>query len=152
MSTSDFELASPPGEPLERQLWLQHAAGFIFFEDARQYALTRIDPTLDDAAKDAARRAIDDALYGVMMIIDGVTGALRGPDLSVELQVLARLVRRVDGRRELVEELALQDGDGMCMGYHAWREGDFGTTPVATRAHKKASREARARSKPKPAP
>jgi hypothetical protein len=133
MSTSDFELASPPSDADKRQLWLQQAAGFILFEDARQYALARIDPTLNDAAKDTARRAIDDALYGVMMIIDGVAGALRGPEMSVELRVLARLVSRVDGRREVLEELDLQDGDEMCMGYHAWREGDFGTTAVAKR-------------------
>jgi hypothetical protein len=133
MSTSDFELAPAPDEPRERELWLQHAAGFILFEDARRYALARVDGTLDDAAKQAASRAIDDALYGLMMIIDGVTGELRNAELSLNLQVIARLERRVEGRRELVEQLDLRDGDGMCMGFHAWREGDFGAKPVTAR-------------------
>ena len=32
MSTSDFELATPPTGVRQRELWLQHAAGFILFE------------------------------------------------------------------------------------------------------------------------
>jgi hypothetical protein len=129
MSTSEFQLAPAPSEPRERELWLQHAAGFILFEDARKYALARVDAALGAASKEAARQAIDDALYGMMMIIDGVSGALRDADRSVELDVVVRLRRGA----EIVQQLNLRDGDCMCMGYHAWREGDFGTDPVATR-------------------
>ena len=32
---------------------------------------------------------------------------------------------------KVVAELELSDGDGMCMGYHGWLEGDFGEDPVA---------------------
>jgi hypothetical protein len=128
MSTSEFQLAPPPSEARQRELWLQHAAGFILFEDARNYALERIDAALDDASKEVARRAIDDALYGMMMIIDGTTGALRHADLSVELEVVAR-IRHGEA---IIQQLSLRDGDGMCMGYHSWREGDFGAVPVAT--------------------
>lgn len=28
-------------------------------------------------------------------------------------------------------ELDLRQGDGMCIGYHGWREGDFGKHPIA---------------------
>jgi hypothetical protein len=31
---------------------------------------------------------------------------------------------------QLVESLDLRDGDGMCMGYHGWIDGDFGSDPV----------------------
>jgi hypothetical protein len=134
MSTSDFLLATPPAAERQRGLWLQHAAGFIFFEDARRYALSRLDPALDERAREAAVRAIDDALYGMMMIADGVTGALRSEEHRVQLQVTAELVQLVDGKETIVQQLDLREGDGMCMGYHAWCEGDFGSAPIVVSA------------------
>ena len=44
MATWQHELIDPPTESRARELWLQHAAGFIVFEDARRYAMERIDP------------------------------------------------------------------------------------------------------------
>ncbi len=126
MATSDFELAEPPEDARERELWLQHAAGFILFEDVRRYAVARVDPSLGPAAKAAALKAIDDAVYGLMMVIDGVTGALRHADLSVSLSVSVRLERD----EEAIQQLDLFEGDGACMGFHSWREGDFGKHPV----------------------
>ena len=136
MSTSDFDLALPPTDPRERELWLQHAAGFILFEDARQYARDQLDPGLDDAARQAAHKAIDDTMYGLMMVIDGVTGALTNAELSVTLQVSAQLTRRRVTPDGLVQHLNLAEGDGMCMGYHFWRAGDFGANDVAVRKPK----------------
>ena len=133
MSTAELTLVPPPDDPRRRELWLQHAAGLVLFEDVRGYALGRLDPGLSDEARQAARKAIDDALYGVMLVIDGVTGGLSGGDLRFELHVAARLLRQIRGKREVVEELDLADGDGMCMGFHGWLEGDFGPEPVATR-------------------
>jgi hypothetical protein len=133
MSTSDFELAMPPSGVRERELWLQHAAGFIVFEDARRYALARLDPTLDDRAREAAARAIDDSLYGVMMIADGVTGALRSEEHRVQLRLTVELSGLVDGKETVEQRLDLRDGDGVCMGFHGWRGGDFGSAPIATR-------------------
>lgn len=132
MSTSNFELASPPTEPRERGPWLQHAAAFILFEDARRYALSRLDRGLDDSAKEAAQRAIDDTLYGLMMVIDGVTGALTNEDLAVHLDVAVQLVRRRGQPQEILQRIALREGDGMCMGYHGWVAGDFGAHKVAS--------------------
>jgi hypothetical protein len=34
------------------------------------------------------------------------------------------------GSDEVTYALDLQDGDGFCMAYHAWLEGDFGDDPV----------------------
>lgn len=126
MSTEDLELAAPPTKPRHRELWLQHAAGLILFEDARRYALEKLDPKLEPAARKAAEKAVDDTLYGLMMIVDGVTGALTKDDLSVDLRMVVRLLRG----DEVVEQLDLGDGDGMCMGIHGWREGNFGEDPV----------------------
>ena len=44
MATWQHQLVDPPTEPRARELWLQHAAGFIIFEDVRRYAMERIDP------------------------------------------------------------------------------------------------------------
>ena len=130
MSTYQHVLASPPSDPRLRELWLQHAAGFIMFEDARKYAIERLPRSLDGAAREAALSAIDDALYGMMMIVEGVTGALRNTSHIVDLRLIVRLCDAQSG--EPVEQLDLGEGDGPCMGFHFWREGDFGEAPVVT--------------------
>jgi hypothetical protein len=107
---------------------LQNAAGKILFEDVRAYAMSRIDPKLSSEALLAAEKAINDAVYGLMMVIDGVSGVLRNNTHSVELSVVARLLDRRD--RRMLAEVNLQEGDGMCMGYHSWLESDYGENPV----------------------
>jgi hypothetical protein len=132
MATWENELAEPPSDPRARALWLQHAAGFIFFEDVRGYAMQRIDPTLPEQAQAAVRKGIDDAVYGLMMVIDGVTGALSNAAHTVSIDVVVRLQARSECGDPLTQsEVDLGQGDGMCMGYHGWREGDFGKDPVA---------------------
>ena len=128
MASHEFELTAPPADPGEAEVWLQHAAGFILWEDVRAYAAQRLDTSLDAKAKAAALKAVDDALYGLMMIVDGVSGRLRGGDHEVTLRLVARLKHGAASK-----QLDLRDGDGMCMGYHGWREGDFGEPPVARR-------------------
>ncbi len=127
MATADHDLAPPPLDERARALWIQHAAGFILFEDVRRYARDRIASSLDETAREAACKAIDDALYGLMMVVDGVTGVLENQTHAVRLDLSAHLT--ADGLP--VKTLALgEEGDGMCMGYHGWREGDFGTDPI----------------------
>lgn len=67
-----------------------------------------------------------------MMVIDGVTGTLRGEAESVDLRM------HVEHRRrgEVVQDLDLFNGDGMCMGYHFWLDGDFGASPVTKHGDK----------------
>ena len=124
MAAFEFNLSDPPSEPRQRELWLQHAIGFILFQDVRDYALQQIDASLKDNEKPAVIKAINDAVYGLMMVLDGVTGSLSNESRRVNLRVLAELVD-VD-TDEVVESLDLMDGDGMCMGYHGWIENDFG--------------------------
>lgn len=94
MATFQYELAEPPSQPRRRQLWLQHAAGFLLFQDVREYARERIDRNLSSEARDAAQKGIDDAVYGLMMVLDGVSGALQSSRMGVGLSVSARLVQR----------------------------------------------------------
>lgn len=131
MATWDYVLAEPPTEARAREVWLQHAAGFILCEDVRRHAAGQIDPGLGDEARGAALKAIDDALYGLMQVIDGVTGGLANADHAVAIDFVVRLVARggpADGRA--VAAVDLRDGDGMAMGYHGWVAGDFGADPV----------------------
>lgn len=130
MASFDFNLSEPPSDSRQRELWLQHAIGFILFQDVRDYALQQIDASLKDDEKPAAIKAINDAVYGLMMVLDGVTGSLSNESRRVNLRVLAELVDVETD--EVVESLDLMDGDGMCMGYHGWIENDFGDAPPFT--------------------
>jgi hypothetical protein len=130
VSSGDFVLGTPPDDPRSRELWLQHAAGFVIFEDIRRYALAQLAPEIDGHSRAVATRAIDDTIYGLMKVIDGVPVPLRNADYEVRLRTLVRLSRR-GASSEIVEEIDLVDGDGMCMGYHDWIDGEFGQDPVA---------------------
>ena len=131
MSSSDSVLGPPPTSQRHRELWLQHAAGFIFFEDVRAYASERLDPTLDETARMAALKAIDDAVYGLMMVLDGVTGSLGNSEYLVHLQTKVCLSRNRAKSEAPIDSIDLFHGDGMCMGFHQWLQGDFGEDPVA---------------------
>ena len=128
MSTSDFILGPLPTSERRRELWLQHAVAFILFEDVRGWAIQRLDPNLDATARWAALQAINDAVYGLIMLIDGVSGGLRNSEYSLHVETKACLKRTGSG--EVTYSLDLNEGDGFCMGYHGWLEGDFGEDPV----------------------
>jgi hypothetical protein len=129
MACDKIVLAPAPSDGRRHELWLQHAASWILIEDVRGYAIARIDPTLAAEARAAAVKGIDDALYGLMQVIDGVSGSLTSARERVELEVVARHLR-TEGTGETKLKLNLRDGDGMCMGYHGWLEGDFGQDPI----------------------
>ncbi len=132
MATWQYELADPPTEPRARELWLQHAAGFIIFEDVRRIAMEQIDPALPDEARAAVQKGIDDTVGGLMQVIDGVAGGLRNPRHIVYIDFIVRLASRGESAKSAVlSEVDLRNGDGMCMGYHRWLEDDFGKHPVA---------------------
>ena len=119
-------LAPPPPPGRARELWLQHAAGAILLADVRDYARSRLGPELGAEARQAALRAIDDALYGVMMVADGVSGGLANETHRVAVSVSVSL----EENGKVVERLDLADGDGACMAVHGWTSGDFGTSPL----------------------
>lgn len=110
----------PPGR--RRELWLQQLAGWVVFRDVRDYARKAISLDLDPVARGAALAAIDDAVYGLMMVFDGVAGGVGSDEWSAELSTSIRLRHGP----EVTDEITLNQGDGMCMGYHRWIEDDFG--------------------------
>ncbi|NGY04737.1 hypothetical protein [Solimonas terrae] len=129
MATWQLELQPPPREPRALELWLQHAAGRILLEDVRAYAVEKLDKKLTAKARAVAEQAIDDALYGVMMVLDGVTGAISNAEQQVELSVQVKLIQK--SNRQVIAQQDIMAGDEMCMGYHGWLEGDYGEIPVA---------------------
>ena len=117
-----YKLTNPPNEERVRELWLQHAAGFILFQDMRKYAIDRIPSNTDDNTKELIIKGIDDAIYGLMMIMDGVTGCLKNDQYAVSIENIIKLERN----GETIQEINTFHGDGMCMGFHGWKENDFG--------------------------
>jgi len=122
----EFSLANPPAEPRSLELWLQHTAGFIFFEKVRAAGLATLAPDAPDAIRAAVELAVDATTYALMMQIDGVSGGLRGGDAEIALTFGVDLIKN----DAVVAKVDLRDGDGMCMGFHSWIDGDFGTDAV----------------------
>ena len=79
-------------------------------------------------------KGINNAIYGLMMIFDGVSGNLKGSEYSVKLEAKVVLSKKNEsGKDTEVDQIDLNKGDGMCVGYHGWLEGDFGKDLVASR-------------------
>jgi hypothetical protein len=73
---------------------------------------------------------VDRTLYGALQVLDGVTPPIGNEDLDVEFVLTARVSDRVTG--QVIDEIELgQNGEGLCMGFHGWVEGDFGSVPVS---------------------
>ena len=129
MAIDKFELVDPPDAPQARELWLQHAFGFVVAEDVRSAVLEEFRRDAHPAHEAAVERAVDATIYRFMMLFDGVTGGLRNSERRIEADLILRL-RRGD---VIEDELRVADGDGLCMGVHEWFAGEFGEHPVATR-------------------
>lgn len=119
-------LANPPENPRDKELWMQHAAGFLVFENIRKYALDKIDSQEDEATKEKIIKGINDAIYGMMMQMDGIFDPLENDQHRIELQTSLLLFKD----DEVIEALNTLNGDGMCMGYHDWMEGDLGEDKI----------------------
>lgn len=128
MGTYEFDLVTGDRN-WEEPYWIDHLAGLILMEDARNEGLRQIDPALSDEAKAAARKAIDDTLYGLMQTVEGIT-SLANEEYYAELNLVVVLKNQDD---EVVASLDLRECDGACMGYHMWTSGDFGDVPIARR-------------------
>ena len=128
MSVDDTDaahhLGAIPDTERGRALWYQNAAGYILRRDAGRYAVRQFDPDLSPDARAAALKAIDDTLYGVCMIADGVTGAISTPEGRTSLSIQVNH-QPAEGSGTTPFRLDLFDGDGACMGYHAWIDGDY---------------------------
>ena len=123
-----YILTNPPEDERSRELWLQHTAGFIIFEEMRNYAIDRMANDVNIETRELIIKGIDDAIYGLMMIMDGVTGTLQNDEYSVRIE--SKILLERDG--EIVQEINTLTGDGMCMAFHGWKKGDFGEDDIYT--------------------
>jgi hypothetical protein len=132
LASSEFVLGAFPPPGRMRELWMNHAAGFVIFEDIRGYARSVLPADLDAATRAVAFEAIDHTIYGLMKVIDGIPGPFRNNDHDFRLRVIAQLTRKASN--DVVESLDLfEDGEGMTMGFHGWVDGDFGEAPVTAK-------------------
>ncbi|MFT6395873.1 MAG: hypothetical protein ACJAYU_000615 [Bradymonadia bacterium] len=131
MSTDRLTLARPPEDESAEQ-WLRRVAGKISFEDVAGYAKSKIGPTAPAEARALAEKAIEDALYGLMMVADGVSGALCN-ELEEVLGRLSVVHQTVDDDLDSPSEFTRMDaahGAGMCIGFEGWRAEDFGAHSI----------------------
>lgn len=114
-----------PTDPQQRWIVAGNTFGQHVMEHAVGYALEQIDETLSPEAKEAARKAAMDAVYGMMMILDGVPDLRIGEDHRIIYVLTAAVDER--GKSAPIETIELAPGgDGLCMGFHGWREQYFG--------------------------
>ena len=112
-----------PREPHRRWIAAGNAFGAHLVAAAIEYAVDRIPAGADAAARALAAKAARDAVYGAMMLLDGVAASDLGPDARAEYVLLSRVRSRASG--EVAEEFELApDGDGLCMGFHGWVAGE----------------------------
>lgn len=121
-----YKLTNPPNDERKRELWLQHAAGFILFQDIKKYAVDQIPIGTDDNTKEKIIMGIDDAIYGLMMIMDGVTGSLKNDEYAINIKNIITLEKNGD----VIQEINTLSSDGMCMGFHSWKANEFGEDDV----------------------
>lgn len=122
------ELSNPPLDKRDRELWMQHGAGYMVFENIRKYAINKIPSEADNILREAHIKAIDNTIYGMMMQMDGIFGSLENENYRLALQTNIVLYKD----EEVIEKLNTLDGDGMCMGFHGWIENDFGSDEIVT--------------------
>ena len=84
MATWEHELADPPSEPRALELWLQHAAGFIVWEDVRKYAREQVNPVLPAEVRTAVEKGGTSRKRCVREAMGRAGGAVRceGPILA----------------------------------------------------------------------
>jgi hypothetical protein len=120
------KLASPPADDRSRELWTQHAAGYIIFRDMRGYAVNNISDDTDEKTKEKIIKGIEDSIYGLMMMMDGVVGILQNDEYTIRIE--NNILLEKNG--QIIQNINTLDGDGMCMGFHDWKEGNFGEDNV----------------------
>ena len=130
MVVDAYRLAQPPTEPSRMRLWLENVAGFIMMNDVLSYSLARMHEDADIESRMLALERVRDAVYGLCMIADGVSGDMRGREVTARVSISISLTDTATGRE--LERLELAEGDGACMGFHGWVQGDFGDVPITS--------------------
>lgn len=115
-----------PADPGFRSVWLQNMVGRELMTHVRQRTRDELPPDLSAEAREAALRAVDEALYSLTMLVDGIFAPTRDETGRIQFQVdlVGRLQDVETG--EVLHAESLHDGDGACGWMAGWLEGDFG--------------------------
>jgi hypothetical protein len=103
-----------------------HTFGHLLLSHARDGAIARLPASTSNEDRALAQQSATDALYNLMMILDGVAGAKADDHHSIEFALIAR-VRKRDDASPVVEqfELAPDGEESACMGFHLWTAGEY---------------------------
>jgi hypothetical protein len=120
-------LTALPQDPRDRELWMQHAIGYVLMRDVREYALSAVPVDAEPEVKRVAMRVLDKALFGLMEIVDSYNVPIRNGPHLFRVDLVGTVQARDDNT--VIASQSLADGDGACMGVHSWLDGDFGDLP-----------------------
>lgn len=114
-----------PEDSSERCLWMQSMTGLMLMTRVRQSVITDLPADLGDVARAAACKAVDDTLYSLMMLVDGIFAPVRDTagKIGFEVDLVGRLVEPETGR--VLHTESLHDGEGACAWLVGWLEGDY---------------------------
>jgi len=125
-------LTDIPGDPRDFSLWMQHGVGYLLMRQVRDEMYYEIESDVAPEHHQAARSVVNDTIYKMCMLVEGIGPPLRNDTHSLEVDLVGRLVD--NSTYEYVHHESMFEGDGICVGYHGWMQGDFGTgraRPVA---------------------
>jgi len=103
-----------------------HTFGHLWFEHARDDAISQIPPNVSQETRAIATKAITHALYNTMMILEGVVPVPADGKTKIEFALIARVSNPEIGD-SLIEtiEIAPDGEETVCMGFHFWTAGNF---------------------------
>jgi hypothetical protein len=122
-----FEIGQLPEDEHARLIHLSNAFGRFMFDIVRGAAREGAK-SIPDSHRPSVESLLDDQLYAVLQVLDGVTMPIGNDQVRLEFVLQARLRDSSDPSVVEVVELG-PNGEGLCMGFQGWREGDFGGVP-----------------------
>ena len=125
MRPNEMDVGPIPEDPHARLIHLSNAFGRVLFDLARNPARERTR-SMPEEVQSQAQTLVDDVLYAVVQLVDGVTSPIGNDQLDLQFVLSARLRdKRTRQTIELVEPGP--NGEGLCIGFADWVQGDFGS-------------------------
>jgi len=113
-------------DPVERWRDAFHTFGHLLFTHTLNSVIAELPQSTTPEARVVATKAASDALYNVMMILEGIVGTPADEAHTLEFALIARVLRS-SSPHDCVEqfELAPNGEESACRGFHLWSEGNF---------------------------
>src|SRR5262245_9745779 len=99
-----MDIGPIPSDAHDRLIHLSNVFGRVLFETARDPARRRAS-ALPEASRDEALALVDDVLFAVVQVLDGVTRPIGNDQVGLELVLSARLRDKTTGDVSEVVEL-----------------------------------------------